>query len=88
LIADADEDGNRLLRDGHLYQLVREHHAIRERALEITLTERGLRVHVRLARDRGTPDQPSPIGANAPYPSVARARTTAADECFARYLVA
>ncbi len=33
---DVDEDGNGLLRDGRLYQLVREHDAVRERTLEIT----------------------------------------------------
>ena len=38
---DVDEDGNGLLRDGRLYQLVREHDAVRERALEITFLERG-----------------------------------------------
>ena len=39
--ADVDEDGNGLLRDGRLYQLVREHDAIRERTLEITFLEPG-----------------------------------------------
>jgi hypothetical protein len=29
---DVDEDGNGLLRDGRLYQLVREHDAVRERS--------------------------------------------------------
>jgi Thioredoxin like C-terminal domain len=33
---DVDEDGNGVLRDGRLYQLVREHDAIRDRTLEIT----------------------------------------------------
>jgi thiol-disulfide isomerase/thioredoxin len=33
---DVDEDGNGVLRDGRLYQLVREHEAVRERTLEIT----------------------------------------------------
>ena len=33
---DVDEDGNGLLRDGRLYQLVREADAVRERTLEIT----------------------------------------------------
>jgi thiol-disulfide isomerase/thioredoxin len=36
---DVDEDGNGLLRDGRLYQLVREHDAVRERTLEITFLE-------------------------------------------------
>jgi thiol-disulfide isomerase/thioredoxin len=33
---DVAEDGNRLLQDGRLYQLVREHDAVRERTLELT----------------------------------------------------
>jgi hypothetical protein len=36
---DTDEDGNALLREGRLYQLVREHDAVRERTLEITFLE-------------------------------------------------
>jgi thiol-disulfide isomerase/thioredoxin len=38
---DVDEDGNGLLRDGRLYQLVRQHDGIRERTLEITFLEPG-----------------------------------------------
>jgi thiol-disulfide isomerase/thioredoxin len=38
---DIDEDGNGLLGDGHLYQLVREHDGVRERTLEITFLEPG-----------------------------------------------
>ena len=38
---DVDDDGNGLLRDGRLYQLVREHDVVRERTLEITLLEAG-----------------------------------------------
>jgi thiol-disulfide isomerase/thioredoxin len=38
---DVDEDGNGLLLDGRLYQLVREHHAVRQRTLEITFLEPG-----------------------------------------------
>jgi Thioredoxin like C-terminal domain len=38
---DVDHDGNGLLRDGRLYQLVREHDAVRERALEITFLDPG-----------------------------------------------
>ena len=38
---DVDEDGNGLLRDGRMYQLVREHGAVRERILEITFLEPG-----------------------------------------------
>ncbi len=42
---DIDEDGNGLLRDGRLYQLVREHGAVRERTLEITFLEPGAEVY-------------------------------------------
>jgi thiol-disulfide isomerase/thioredoxin len=38
---DVDEEGNGLLRDGRLYQLVREHDAVHERTLEITFLEPG-----------------------------------------------
>jgi len=38
---DIDEDGNGLLRDGRLYQLAREHNAVREWTLEITFHESG-----------------------------------------------
>jgi len=44
--ADVDEDGNGLLRDGRLYQLVREHDAVRERTLEITFLEPGVEAYV------------------------------------------
>jgi thiol-disulfide isomerase/thioredoxin len=43
---DADEDGNGLLRDGRLYQLVREHDAVRERTLEITFVQPGAEAYV------------------------------------------
>jgi thiol-disulfide isomerase/thioredoxin len=43
---DVDEDGNGLLRDGRLYQLVREHDAVRERTLEITFLEPGAEAYV------------------------------------------
>ena len=39
--ADVDEDGNGVLRDGRMYQLVRVHDAVRERTLEITFLEPG-----------------------------------------------
>jgi hypothetical protein len=39
--ADVEQDGNGVLRDGRLYQLVREHDAVRERTLEITFLEPG-----------------------------------------------
>ena len=38
---DVDEDGDGLLEDGRLYQLVREHGAVQERTLEITFLEPG-----------------------------------------------
>src|SRR5207244_547182 len=38
---DVDEDGHGLLRDGRLYQLVRQHHTVRERTLQITFLEPG-----------------------------------------------
>jgi thiol-disulfide isomerase/thioredoxin len=38
---DVDDDGNGELRDGRLYQLVRQHAAVRERTLEITFAEPG-----------------------------------------------
>ncbi len=43
---DVDEDGNGLLRDGRLYQLVREHDAVRERTLEITFLAPGVEAYV------------------------------------------
>jgi thiol-disulfide isomerase/thioredoxin len=38
---DVDDDGNGLLRDGRLYQLVRQRDAVHERTLEITFLEPG-----------------------------------------------
>ena len=38
---DVDEDGNGLLREGRMYQLVRQHDGVRERTLEITFLESG-----------------------------------------------
>ena len=43
---DVDEDGNGVLRDGRLYQLVREHDTVRERTLEITFLEPGAEAYV------------------------------------------
>ena len=43
---DVDEDGNGVLRDGRLYQLVRQHGAVRERTLEITFLEPGAEAFV------------------------------------------
>jgi thiol-disulfide isomerase/thioredoxin len=44
--ADVDDDGNGLLRDGRLYQLVREPDTIRERTLQITFLEPGAEAYV------------------------------------------
>jgi len=38
---DVDEDGNGVLRDGRMYQLVRQHDTVRERTLEITFLDPG-----------------------------------------------
>ena len=38
---DVDEDGNGVLVDGRMYQLVREHGTVREQTLEITFQEPG-----------------------------------------------
>jgi thiol-disulfide isomerase/thioredoxin len=38
---DVDEDGNGLLREGRMYQLVRQHDGVRERTLVITFLEPG-----------------------------------------------
>jgi thiol-disulfide isomerase/thioredoxin len=43
---DTDEDGNGLLRDGRLYQLVRQDHGVRERTLEITFRQPGAEAYV------------------------------------------
>jgi thiol-disulfide isomerase/thioredoxin len=43
---DVDEDGNGLLGDGRLYQLVREHGAVRERTLQITFLKPGAQAYV------------------------------------------
>jgi thiol-disulfide isomerase/thioredoxin len=43
--ADIDHDGNGVLGDGRLYQLVREHETVRERTLEITFLEPGAEAH-------------------------------------------
>ena len=42
---DIDEDGNGLLQDGRMYQLVRQHEAVRERTLEITFLEPGAQAY-------------------------------------------
>ena len=43
---DVNEDGSGWLRDGRLYQLVREHDTVRERTLEITFLEPGAEAYV------------------------------------------
>jgi thiol-disulfide isomerase/thioredoxin len=43
---DVDEDGNGVLRDGRLYQLVRQQEAVRDRTLEITFLDSGAEAYV------------------------------------------
>jgi hypothetical protein len=43
---DIDEDGNGLLRDGRLYQLIRQQGPVRERALEISFLQPGAEAYV------------------------------------------
>jgi len=43
---DVDEDGNGILRDGRLYQLVRQHDTVRERTLQITFLQPGAEAYV------------------------------------------
>ena len=43
---DVEEDGSGLLRDGRLYQLVRQPDTVRERTLEITFLEPGAEAYV------------------------------------------
>jgi thiol-disulfide isomerase/thioredoxin len=43
---DVDQDGNGMLRDGRLYQLVRQHDAVRERTLQITFLQPGAEAYV------------------------------------------
>jgi thiol-disulfide isomerase/thioredoxin len=43
---DVDADGNGLLRDGRMYQLVRVHDAVRDRTVEITFLEAGAEAYV------------------------------------------
>jgi hypothetical protein len=43
---DVDADGNGVLRDGRLYQLVRQHDTVRERTLEITFVDPGVEAYV------------------------------------------
>ena len=38
---DVDEDGTGVLRDGRLYQLIRQHDTVHEQTLEITFGEPG-----------------------------------------------
>ena len=42
---DIDEDGYGVLRDDRMYQLARQHDAIRDRTLEITFLEPGAEAH-------------------------------------------
>jgi thiol-disulfide isomerase/thioredoxin len=43
---DVDEDGNGLVRDGRLYQLVREHDEVHERIMEVTFLVPGAEAYV------------------------------------------
>jgi len=43
---DVGEDGNGVLREGRLYQLVREHDTVRERTLEIAFLGPGAEAYV------------------------------------------
>ena len=43
---DVDEEGNGVLADGRLYQLVREHDTVRDRTVEITFLEPGVEAYV------------------------------------------
>ena len=42
---DVDEDGNGVLREGRMYQLVRQHDAVHDRTLEISFLEPGAEAH-------------------------------------------
>jgi thiol-disulfide isomerase/thioredoxin len=42
---DVDEEGNGVLREGRMYQLIREHDDVRERTVEIFFTEAGARAY-------------------------------------------
>ena len=42
---DVDEEGNGVLRDGRLYQLVRQHDGVRQRTLEITFLQPGAKAY-------------------------------------------
>ena len=42
---DVDDDGNGVLADGRMYQLVRQHASVRERTLEITFLEPGVQAY-------------------------------------------
>jgi hypothetical protein len=43
---DVDEAGNGVLREGRLYQLIRQHDAVRDRTLELTFLEPGAKAYV------------------------------------------
>jgi hypothetical protein len=58
---DVNEDGNGLLQHGGLYQLVREHDAVRERTLEIMFLERTDPPRPRRASDRRAADRVLPL---------------------------
>jgi hypothetical protein len=43
--ADVDAYGHGVLREGRLYQLVRQHNAVRQRTLEITFLQPGAKAY-------------------------------------------
>jgi thiol-disulfide isomerase/thioredoxin len=43
---DVEEEGNGVVRDGRLYQVVREHNQVRERTLQVTFLEPGVEAYV------------------------------------------
>jgi hypothetical protein len=43
--ADVDAEGNGLLREDRLYQLIREHDAVRDRNLQITFLKAGVEAY-------------------------------------------
>lgn len=65
---DVDERGNGLLRDGRLYQLIRQHDRVRERTLEINFLGQGAEAYVFTFRVSVVPalswERPLPVRAH------------------------
>jgi Thioredoxin like C-terminal domain len=57
-----DKDGNGVLRDGRMYQLVREHDRARERTVEITFLEPARRTRSRSGSQKGRRVSGPPAG--------------------------